>query len=45
MPPKRNRDRSHTPAWLDTLITWLEFIGLIGGILAGVYALITLFAG
>src|SRR5512133_1949293 len=25
MPPKRNRNRSHTPAWLDTLIAWLLF--------------------
>jgi len=34
MPPKRNL--SQAPAWLDTLIPWLEFIGLIGAILAGV---------
>lgn len=45
MPPGRKHDRSHTPAWLDTLILWLELLGLIGGILAGLYALLTLFSG
>jgi hypothetical protein len=45
MPAKRNRNHTHTPAWLDTLITWLEFIGLIGAILAGGYALLTMFGG
>jgi hypothetical protein len=42
MPPKRNRNRQVTPAWLDTLITWLEFLGIIATILAGIYALVTL---
>src|SRR5688572_27291366 len=28
--------RINTPAWVDTLITWLEVIGLIGAILAGI---------
>lgn len=41
MPPKRNR--SQTPAWVDTLITWLEVIALIGTIVAGIYALVTMF--
>ncbi|HET9910959.1 MAG TPA: hypothetical protein VFQ13_03665 [Anaerolineales bacterium] len=40
-----SRNRSHTPVWLDTLITWLEFMGLIGAILAGGYALLTMFGG
>jgi hypothetical protein len=41
MPPKRNRNLQVTPAWVDTLITWLEFIGLIGIVLSGIYALVT----
>jgi hypothetical protein len=41
MPPKRNRNRSHTSAWLDTLIALLEIIGLVGTVLAGIYALVT----
>jgi hypothetical protein len=41
MPPKRDRNRQVTPPWLDTLIAWLEFIGLVGAILAGFYALAT----
>lgn len=43
MPPKRNRHRQVTPPWVDTFITWLEFIGLIGVILTGIYSLFTLF--
>jgi hypothetical protein len=45
MPPNRNRSRSSTPAWLDTLILWLEIVGLIASLLAGGYALFTLFGG
>ncbi len=45
MHSKRNRNRQSTPAWVDTLITWLELIGLIGTILAGIYALVTMLAG
>ena len=41
MPPKRNLNLQVTPAWVDTLITWLEFIGLIGIVLSGIYALVT----
>ena len=41
MPPKRNRNLQVTPAWVDTLITWLEFIGMIGIVLVGIYALVT----
>jgi hypothetical protein len=45
MPPKRNREQRVTPPWVDTLITWLEFIGVIGVILSGIYALVTLVWG
>jgi hypothetical protein len=45
MPPKRNREHRVTPAWVDTLITWLEFIGIIGIIVSGIYALVTLVLG
>jgi hypothetical protein len=45
MHSKRSRNHQRTPAWLDTLILWLEFIGLIGTVLAGIYALVTLAAG
>lgn len=38
MPPKRYRSRA--PAWVDALIAWLEFIGLIAGILYGIYILV-----
>jgi hypothetical protein len=41
MPPKRQKHRQVTPAWVDTLITWLEFIGLIAVILGGLYGLVT----
>jgi hypothetical protein len=41
MTKKYKKQRSVTPGWVDTLITWLEFIGLIGAILAGIYGLIT----
>jgi hypothetical protein len=41
MTPKRNRNRQTTPVWVDTLITWLEFLGIIATILAGLYALVT----
>lgn len=43
MPPKRNRNRQVTPPWVDTLIAWLEFAGLIAVFLSGLYALVTLF--
>ena len=32
-------DRTHVPAWLDTLIDALELIGLIAGVLAAVYGI------
>ena len=41
MPPKYKKQRSRTPAWLDTLIVWLELIGFIGVILSGIYTLFT----
>ena len=40
MPSKRVP--SEPPAWLDTLILWIEILGLIGAILTGGYALLTL---
>jgi hypothetical protein len=43
MPPKRNRNRQLTPAWLDSLIVLLEIVGFIGTILGGIYALVTFF--
>jgi len=44
MTKKYRKQRPNTPAWLDTLIVWLEFIGMIGTILAGIYALVTMFS-
>jgi hypothetical protein len=41
MTKKYKKQRPVTPAWVDTLITWLEIVGAIGTILAGIYALIT----
>jgi len=41
MSKKYKKQRSSVPGWVDTLITWLEFIGLIGTVLAGLYALVT----
>jgi hypothetical protein len=43
IPPRRNRHHPHIPAWLDTLILWIEVIAVIGTIIAGVYAIVTLF--
>ncbi len=43
MTNKKKKYRSPIPAWVDTLILWLEIIGLIGTVLAGIYALVTLF--
>ncbi|MBL8078735.1 MAG: hypothetical protein JNM55_12280 [Anaerolineales bacterium] len=41
MKPKYKKERSHTPAWLDSLITVLEIIGMIGTFLAGLYSLVS----
>lgn len=41
MPPKCSRNRQFTPVWLDTLIIWLEFLGIIATVLAGIYTLVT----
>lgn len=43
MTNKKKKYRSPILAWVDTLILWLEIIGLIGTVLAGIYALDTLF--
>jgi hypothetical protein len=45
MKRRYRKERSHTPAWLDTLIVWFEFIGLIGTVLGGAYALVSWLAG
>jgi hypothetical protein len=45
VPPKRNQHPARTPRWLDTLILWVEVIGLIGALLTGGYALFTLLGG
>jgi len=45
MTKKYKKQRPHTPAWLDTLIVWLEVIGLIGTLLAGIYALASFVTG
>jgi len=45
MHSKRNRNRPSTPAWLDTLIAWLEIISILGTIAAGIYALVTMLSG
>lgn len=41
MSKKYKKQRSITPGWVDTLIAFLEIVGAIGTILAGIYALIT----
>ncbi len=41
MTKKYKKQRSHTPAWVDTLIGALEVIGAIGTLLAGIYAVIS----
>jgi hypothetical protein len=41
MTKKYKKYRSPIPAWVDTLIIWLEFLGVIATIGAAVYALVT----
>lgn len=41
MTKKYRKQRPFTPGWVDTLITWLEFIGIIASILAAIYGLAT----
>jgi hypothetical protein len=45
MTKKYRKQRPNTPAWLDTLIVWLELLSILGTIAGGIYALITLFGG
>ena len=42
MKNKYKKQRPHTPAWLDTLILWMEVLGVLGTIAAGIYALVTM---
>jgi hypothetical protein len=41
MTKKYKKQRPVTPGWVDTLIIWLEFIGIIGTIVGGIYSLVT----
>jgi hypothetical protein len=41
MMKKHKKQRPITPGWVDVLITWLEFVGILGTILAGIYGLVT----
>lgn len=43
MTKKYGKERQRTPAWLDTLIGWLEVLAAIGGIFGAIYALISLY--
>jgi len=43
MKKKYRKQRPHTPAWLDTLIGWLEVLAVIGTIAGAIYALVSLF--
>ncbi|MBN8582953.1 MAG: hypothetical protein J0L96_19970 [Anaerolineae bacterium] len=42
MKKKYRKQRPHTPAWLDTLIGWLEVLAVIGTIAGAIYALVSL---
>jgi len=44
MSKKYKKHRQITPAWVDTLIIWLEFIGIIATILAAIYGIVELFS-
>lgn len=41
MSKKYKKQRSHVPGWVDELIGFLEVVGAIGTVLAGIYALVT----
>ena len=43
MTKKYRKQRQLTPAWLDTLIGWLEVLAAIGTIAGAIYALVSLF--
>jgi hypothetical protein len=43
MTRKYKKPRQHTPAWLDTLIGWLEVLAAIGAVVGAVYAVISLY--
>jgi|DewCreStandDraft_4_1066084.scaffolds.fasta_scaffold541828_2 hypothetical protein len=42
MKKKYRKQRQLTPAWLDTLIGWLEVLAVIGGIAGAIYAVVSL---
>lgn len=44
MSKKYKKHRQIAPAWVDNLITWLEFIGIIAAILAAIYGIVELFS-
>jgi hypothetical protein len=44
MSKKYKKQRPITPPWVDTLIIWLEFIGIIATILAAIYGIAGLFS-
>jgi hypothetical protein len=43
MTKKYRKERQLTPAWLDTLIGWLEVLAAIGTLVGAIYALVSLF--
>lgn len=43
MTKKYRKQRPLTPAWLDTLIGWLEVLAAIGTVFGAIYALVSLF--
>jgi hypothetical protein len=43
MRKKYRKERQLTPAWLDTLIGWLEVLAAIGAVVGAIYALVSLF--
>jgi hypothetical protein len=43
MTKKYRKERQLTPAWLDTLIGWLEVLAAIGAVVGAIYALVSLF--
>jgi hypothetical protein len=43
MTKKYRKERQLTPAWLDTLIGWLEVLAAIGTVVGAIYALVSLF--
>lgn len=42
MKKRYRKQRQLTPAWLDTLIGWLEILAMLGGIASAIYAVVSL---